>query len=120
MICRSLSGILWSFRARWCGASSLVPAKTSLSQLFGVLKVDPHISLFPAAITSVPLLFRCPKCHLSDLIARVKLQAYQTPRLRKNMWILPVLGYVGVILGFGFLTLAIGTFGLRSCVRSEG
>jgi hypothetical protein len=25
------------------------------------------------------------------------------------MWILPILGYVGVILGFGFLTLAIGT-----------
>jgi hypothetical protein len=24
------------------------------------------------------------------------------------MWILPILGYVGVILGFGFLTLAIG------------
>jgi hypothetical protein len=26
------------------------------------------------------------------------------------MWILPLLGYVGVILGFGFLTLAIGTY----------
>jgi hypothetical protein len=26
------------------------------------------------------------------------------------MWILPLLGYVGVILGFGFLTLAIGMF----------
>lgn len=25
------------------------------------------------------------------------------------MWILPLLGYVGVVLGFGFLTLAIGT-----------
>jgi hypothetical protein len=25
------------------------------------------------------------------------------------MWILPALGYVGVILGFAFLTLAIGT-----------
>jgi hypothetical protein len=25
------------------------------------------------------------------------------------MWILPILGYVGIILGFGFLTLAIGT-----------
>jgi hypothetical protein len=24
------------------------------------------------------------------------------------MWILPLLGYVGVVLGFGFLTLAIG------------
>jgi hypothetical protein len=26
------------------------------------------------------------------------------------MWILPILGYVGVVLGFGFLTLAIGMF----------
>lgn len=25
-----------------------------------------------------------------------------------NMWVLPALGYVGVILGFAFLTLAIG------------
>jgi hypothetical protein len=24
------------------------------------------------------------------------------------MWILPLLGYVGVVLGFAFLTLAIG------------
>lgn len=24
------------------------------------------------------------------------------------MWILPLLGYLGVIVGFGFLTLAIG------------
>jgi hypothetical protein len=30
-----------------------------------------------------------------------------------NMWILPLLGYVGVILGFAFLTLAIGT--LQPC-----
>ena len=28
-----------------------------------------------------------------------------------SMWILPILGYVGVLLGFGFLTLAIG----KSC-----
>jgi hypothetical protein len=27
-----------------------------------------------------------------------------------TMWILPALGYVGVILGFAFLTLAIGTY----------
>lgn len=26
-----------------------------------------------------------------------------------TMWILPLLGYVGIILGFAFLTLAIGT-----------
>jgi len=25
------------------------------------------------------------------------------------MWILPLLGYAGVLLGFSFLTLAIGT-----------
>lgn len=25
------------------------------------------------------------------------------------MWILPFVGYLGIILGFGFLTLAIGT-----------
>ena len=25
------------------------------------------------------------------------------------MWILPLVGYTGVLLGFGFLTLAIGT-----------
>jgi hypothetical protein len=25
------------------------------------------------------------------------------------MWVLPLLGYVGVVLGFAFLTLAIGT-----------
>jgi hypothetical protein len=26
------------------------------------------------------------------------------------MWVLPLLGYVGVVLGFAFLTLAIGIF----------
>ncbi len=26
-----------------------------------------------------------------------------------TMWILPLVGYLGVLLGFGFLTLAIGT-----------
>lgn len=26
-----------------------------------------------------------------------------------TMWILPLVGYAGVLLGFGFLTLAIGT-----------
>lgn len=25
------------------------------------------------------------------------------------MWILPLVGYTGILLGFGFLTLAIGT-----------
>lgn len=27
-----------------------------------------------------------------------------------SMWILPFVGYLGMILGFGFLTLAIGTW----------
>lgn len=33
------------------------------------------------------------------------------PRLlhTSTMWILPLVGYLGVVLGFGFLTLAIGT-----------
>jgi Transmembrane adaptor Erv26 len=30
------------------------------------------------------------------------------------MWILPLVGYIGLGLGFGFLTLAIGTFPLVS------
>jgi hypothetical protein len=29
------------------------------------------------------------------------------------MWILPLIGYMGMALGFGFLTLAIGTFTLK-------
>lgn len=27
-----------------------------------------------------------------------------------DMWILPLVGYTGVLLGFGFLTLAIGIY----------
>jgi hypothetical protein len=30
------------------------------------------------------------------------------------MWILPLLGYLGVVVGFAFLTLAIGKFLLPS------
>jgi hypothetical protein len=26
------------------------------------------------------------------------------------MWVLPLVGYIGLILGFGFLTLAIGWY----------
>lgn len=28
--------------------------------------------------------------------------------IHHDMWILPLVGYTGVLLGFGFLTLAIG------------
>lgn len=30
------------------------------------------------------------------------------PQEHRTMWILPLLGYVGIVLGFAFLTLAIG------------
>lgn len=33
------------------------------------------------------------------------------------MWILPLVGYIGVILGFCFLTLAIGTYLSPGCVH---
>jgi hypothetical protein len=110
--CVRLSG------ARWCGASNLVPAKTSFSQLFGVPK-DPNwtptFRSFPRRLRRSHYCSGNPRCHLSDLIARVKLPAFRPHSLENNMWILPVLGYVGVILGFGFLTLAIGTLVLRIC-----
>lgn len=32
------------------------------------------------------------------------------------MWILPFLGYAGVLLGFGFLTLAIGNVKYGDCL----
>lgn len=34
------------------------------------------------------------------------------------MWILPLLGYVGVVLGFAFLTLAIGKYLLHIFVAN--
>ena len=30
--------------------------------------------------------------------------------IHHDMWILPLVGYTGVLLGFGFLTLAIGIY----------
>lgn len=43
---------------------------------------------------------------LTDLIAQPS--TFTTAKI--TMWILPLLGYVGVVLGFAFLTLAIGTY----------
>lgn len=34
------------------------------------------------------------------------------------MWILPLVGYIGVILGFSFLTLAIGTYLSLGCIHN--
>lgn len=34
------------------------------------------------------------------------------------MWVLPLVGYLGLVLGFAFLTLAIGMRCLTSGVRS--
>lgn len=34
------------------------------------------------------------------------------------MWILPLVGYLGMILGFGFLTLAIGKLS-SSCAGAQ-
>lgn len=34
------------------------------------------------------------------------------------MWILPLVGYLGVIVGFSFLTLAIGMFPPQICLHS--
>lgn len=62
-----------------------------------------------------PILFVGGWSHLSDLIGSILSLTLQTSLsfahqriLLPNMWILPFLGYVGVILGFAFLTLAIG------------
>jgi len=35
------------------------------------------------------------------------------------MWILPLVGYIGMALGFGFLTLAIGKFALVENSREK-
>lgn len=44
----------------------------------------------------------------SSLDSYLELANVQIAHFITNMWILPALGYVGVILGFAFLTLAIG------------
>jgi len=54
----------------------------------------------------------CPEpwSHLStcDLIANSQARKSHTSSFA--MWILPLIGYVGLVLGFAFLTLAIGEF----------
>lgn len=51
----------------------------------------------PSSLVCPPVLFsvRLPHCHVVCPSA--------------NMWILPLIGYLGAFVGFCFLTLAIGT-----------
>jgi hypothetical protein len=93
-----------------------VVAKTSTSQLFGVPKVQPppHCSLSRGDHVGPTIV---PGPNATYLTSSSQLSSFKHSKLYSNMWILPVLGYVGVVLGFGFLTLAIGMLTHKHRIR---